>query len=71
MLHCDSISSTKDHSVYYFMMNNILVNYALWINSKDSNSYALCDFWTMKILKKEQLEVGIFRETNEISATGI
>jgi hypothetical protein len=33
-------------------MNNILVDYVVWVNRKDSNSYAVCDSCVTEILKK-------------------
>lgn len=39
-------NSRPDYSIYCFIMEYILVDYAVWISSKDSDSYAMYDFWT-------------------------
>lgn len=37
--------SRPDYSIYCFTMEHILVDYAVWMSSKDSDSYAMYDFW--------------------------
>ena len=54
-------------------MEHILVDYAVRMSSKDSDSYALCDFWTHHNSEKQMTNCQVREhwQTNEVPATGM